>query len=635
MNASDKLTGFVNQAASAITLLSPTKSSEVEELKEIFSQIDQALGKISDAPAQLLTQAVNTSGIASAELEKILQQEEKDTQKSVDAVSQAICSLQQIIDQIVEPCQAKADPQVTEPPVKPVEKKPAPSKDVFSTDSSAPKGIVVPEEDVPLVLDFIAEANEHIENSEAGLLNLESKPDDQEVLNLIFRAFHTIKGMAGFLNLADIGSLAHSAENILDLARKGELKLVGPNSDVIFESIDMLKKLICGLKESVEASKEFLSLPTLPALIAKLKDAAEKKDKEKAEDVKNEQAEDVSASKPETDDQNKAVSKGHETEEKIKVSTTRLDNLVNMAGELVIAQLMVAEEINKTLFANHDLGRKVAQQSKIVRELQELSMSMRMVPISGVFQKMARLVRDVSHKAGKDIKFVTEGEDTELDRTVVDKIADPLVHMIRNSVDHGVESPDERKKAGKNPTAKVELRAFHKAGNIVIEIEDDGKGLNKERILQKAVENGIVNPGQELSDDEIYKLIYHAGLSTAQQVTSISGRGVGMDVVRKNIDALRGRIDIISTPGKGSIFTISLPLTIAIIDGQVIKSGNERYLIPINSIVQSFKPAEKQISSVNNRSEMVLVRGELLPLVRLYRLFKVTPVTEDPTKGLL
>jgi two-component system, chemotaxis family, sensor kinase CheA len=322
-------------------------------------------------------------------------------------------------------------------------------------------------------------------------------------------------------------------------------------------------------------------------------------------------------------------------DEKIKVSITRLDNLINSTGELVIAQLMVAEEIHTGASSVHELARKVAHQGKIVRELQELSMSMRMVPVQGVFQKMSRLVRDLSRKADKQVEFVTIGEETELDRTVVDKIADPLIHMVRNSLDHGIEPRDERVKAGKDRTGRVELRAFHQAGNIVIEIEDDGKGLDQERILKKAIDNGVVEPGQELSDDEIFKLIFHPGLSTAEKITSVSGRGVGMDVVKKNIESLRGKIDIASTRGQGTIFTIRLPLTLAIIDGQVVCIGDQRYIIPINSIVRSLRPTSEQLSSVQGRGEMILERGELIPLVRLYRLLGVVPTEEDPTKALV
>jgi two-component system chemotaxis sensor kinase CheA len=248
---------------------------------------------------------------------------------------------------------------------------------------------------------------------------------------------------------------------------------------------------------------------------------------------------------------------------------------------------------------------------------------------------MARLARDLSRKASKQVDFVTVGEETELDRTVVDKIADPLVHMVRNSLDHGIEPGEVRVKAGKKATGRVELRAFHQAGNIVIEIEDDGKGLDKNRILKKAIDNGVVDSGQELPDEEVFKLVFHPGLSTAEKVTSVSGRGVGMDVVKKNIESLRGKIEIGSTPGKGTIFTIRLPLTLAVIDGQVVSIGEHRYIIPINSIVRSLRPTAQQISSVQNRGEMVLERGELMPLVRLHRLFGVIPATEDPTEALV
>lgn len=262
-------------------------------------------------------------------------------------------------------------------------------------------------------------------------------------------------------------------------------------------------------------------------------------------------------------------------------------------------------------------------------------MSMRMVPIAGVFQKMARLVRDLSRKADKKVDFVTEGEDTELDRSIVDKIADPLVHMIRNSVDHGIEPADDRKAAGKAVTGRIGLRAFHQAGNIVIEITDDGKGLDRDRILKKAIDNGIVEPDQELSDEEVFKLIFHAGLSTAQKVTSVSGRGVGMDVVRKNVESLRGKIDITSTQGKGTTFTIRMPLTLAIIDGQIVKIGDERFIIPITSIIESLRPTTEQISSVQGQGELVIVRGQLMPLIRLYSLFDILPKSEDPAESLV
>ncbi len=632
MQNSDKLTSLIEQAACSINMLNPTDMPEIESLQKILDQINQAIDEIGDGPAQILAQAKGTTFDAAGVLQKILQHQVQDTAQSIDAVSQAVCTLQSLIDQVTQ------DSAVVDLPAAQADT----SEDVETVPQEA---AVILEEDVPLVLDFITESNEHIESAEAGLLELETKPDDEEVLNQIFRAFHTIKGMAGFLNLTDIGLLAHSAENLLDLARKGELALADKNTDVIFESIDMLKKMFADLKESVEAGKAVPLQKYLPQLLEKLKSSAQGQSLAASLDTpqgqkKDEKLDEILTAKDEpktryTASQENVKIKTHTSDEKIKVSTARLDNLINMTGELVIAQLMVDEETSTKITSEHELNSKVTHQGKIVRELQELSMSMRMVPIAGVFQKMARLVRDLSHKADKKISFSTQGEETELDRSIVDKVADPLVHMVRNSVDHGIESPQQRAEAGKNPTGQIELRAFHRAGNIVIEIEDDGKGLDKEQILKKAIDNGIVEAGQELSDKEIFKLIFHAGLSTAQKVTSVSGRGVGMDVVRKNIKSLRGKVDISSIRGKGTTFTIRLPLTLAIIDGQIVKVGDDRYIIPINSIVRTLRPKANQLSSVQNRGEMVMVRGMLLPLVRLYKLFATVPTIEDPTKSLL
>lgn len=546
--------------------------------------------------------------------------------------------------------------------------------DMTATDPSiidAP-GLPIPEEDTPLVIDFIAEANEHIESAETGLLTLEKQPTDEEVIHTIFRSFHTIKGMAGFLNLHDIGSLAHAAENLLDLARKGQLQLRDASLDAIFESMDTMKKMLGQLKEAVQSHVPFKAPDSLPKLLAHLKACMEEAgmpgspgsppvDCTEAPPITDPEKEPRKPAatideglqtdpNPEADTQlekvldttpkanikiNYGKSKTLTSDEKIKVSTDRLDTLIDTVGELVIANLMVAEEVKDRLSGDHVLGTKVSHMSKIVRELQELSMAMRMVPIQGVFHRMTRLVRDLAKKSGKDIQFITQGEDTELDRTVVDKIADPLVHMIRNSVDHGIEIPEERKTADKTPTGTVELRAFHKAGHVVIEIIDDGRGLNKQKIVQKAVDNGILEPGQEISDEEAYRLIFHAGLSTARQITDISGRGVGMDVVRKNIETLQGKIDIASQAGQGTVFSIRLPLTLAIIDGQIIRVGMERYIVPINSIINSFRPQPEQITSVQAQGELVNVRGELMSLVRLHDLFHVDPRTRNPADSLL
>ncbi len=559
-------------------------------------------------------------------------------------------------------------------------------------------------EDSSLAQEFISEARSHIDTAEAEILNVEENPDNLEAVNAIFRAFHTIKGVAGFLNLKQIGALAHTSENLLDLARKGKLKLTGNAVDLVLEAIDGMKILLSGLESALTGGTAIPVEASLPGLITRLvafingdtsvtaaapaKSSSAKTpsatkspttaapaasaptaapaapvqapvaDVAKPDPVaaqasvaapvpapvaapsptpaEKPAAEHEAAPKAEHEAaKNNGNHAGTQAEATVKVATDRLDNLINMVGELVIAQAMVAQDCLTYAANNPRLGRNMSHLSKITRELQDLSMSMRMVPIQGVFQKMARLARDLARKSMKEIDFQMVGGETELDRNIVEAISDPLVHMVRNAADHGIESPEDRAKAGKPREGKITLRAYHQAGNIVIEIVDDGKGLNKTKIRKKAVEAGVITPEQELSEQDIFRLIFHPGLSTADKITDVSGRGVGMDVVRKNVEQLRGRIDITSTEGVGSTFTIRLPLTLAVIDGLVVKIGAERYIIPITSIEQSMRPKADQISTVQNRGEQCLIRGQILPLFRLYKLFNVTPRSEDPCEALV
>ena len=628
MKIDDTLNQLVEQAACCFNLLSPGDSSDVQALEGILHQIQETVAGLCPGPEDLRHKLEKAATKACGTLHRIVQEEVADTGKALETVSKAICTIQKLVQQITE-CRPKG---VAEPV--------APASVAASAAAAAAPagGLTISSEDAPLVLDFIAESNEHMETAESAMLELENRPGDGELINKIFRAFHTIKGMAGFLNLADIQSLSHSAESLLDLARKGQLVLAGDSSDVVFESIDGLKKMLAALKVSVASNVPVVPYDRLAHLLASLQATAEGRAASSPKAVATAQENDkkLDAILEDGSEARQSSAAGPQTaEEKVKVSTARLDSLVNLAGELVIAQLMVAEEVNRNRAAEHDLVKQVSHQGKIVRELQELSMAMRMVPVQGVFQKMTRVARDLSHKAAKQVDFVTAGEETELDRTVVDHIADPLIHMVRNAIDHGIEPPEERARAGKSPTGRVELRAFHQAGNIIVQMQDDGRGLNKERILRKAIEQELVAPDQELSEEETFRLIFHPGLSTAEKVTAVSGRGVGMDVVKKNVESLRGRIEISSAPGQGTTFTIRLPLTLAVIDGQIVRVGETRYILPINSIVRSLRCKPQQLSSVQNRGEVVLERGELMPLIRLYELLKVCPSTEDPSQGLI
>jgi len=276
--------------------------------------------------------------------------------------------------------------------------------------------------------------------------------------------------------------------------------------------------------------------------------------------------------------------------------------------------------------------RNLSHLARITNEVQKTAMAMRMVPIGQLFQRMARVVRDLTRKMGKQAELELIGEDTELDRNLVEELADPLMHMLRNSVDHGIESPEQRIAIGKPAVARLRLAAAHQSGNIVVEVSDDGAGLNRARILAKAVQNGVISSSETPSDSEVFNLIFQPGFSTAAQLTDVSGRGVGMDVVRRHVQKLRGRVEIKSVAGQGTTFYLKLPLTLAIVDGLIVGVGPERYIMPLFAVREMLRPAPEMIFTVQNKGEMALVRERLLPLVRLYEKFDVVPRSQSPTE---
>lgn len=321
----------------------------------------------------------------------------------------------------------------------------------------------------------------------------------------------------------------------------------------------------------------------------------------------------------------------------IRVSIDKVDSLINMVGELVITQAMLTQLGEGEITDNKIMALQegLAQLAHNTRDLQESVMRIRMLPISFVFSRFPRLVRDTSQKLGKQVELKLLGEQTELDKTVMEKISDPMVHLVRNSLDHGLETPDVRIKAGKNPVGKVTLNSFHQGGNIVIEIMDDGNGLNTQKIRSKALQSGLINETDELTDDQINELIFMPGFSTADEVSDISGRGVGMDVVRRNILSLNGSIEVTSEQGVGSTFTIRLPLTLAILDGQLVTIGQHTYIIPLISIVESLQVDTSKVNSVGGGLDVLRLRDEYVPILRLYQIFNHTGAIEELDKGLL
>ena len=474
--------------------------------------------------------------------------------------------------------------------------------------------------------DFVTEARESLEECEAALLVLEAHPEDGEAVNTVFRCFHTIKGTASCLGLADVGHFAHGAESLLSRIRDGEIRCEGVYAELALRAVDALKSMVEGI-HAILGGEAAEPPPGVAKLILDLgTDAAEPA--ARMPPVRQ-------APAPEAPPPPASQARKEAAHDSIRVRTDRLDRLIEMVGELVVAESMVTLHGEAVAATHPELNKQIDRTGKIIRELQDLSLSMRMVPVRGMFQKLTRIVRDLSRKCDKPVEFVTDGEDTEIDRTMVELISDPLVHMVRNAVDHGLEPPADRAATNKPAAGLVRLSATHAGGNIVIVLQDDGRGLDRDKILDQAIRQDLVRTGAGLSDCEVFNLILEAGFSTAAAVTDISGRGVGLDVVRRSIDRLQGRLEIQSTPGASTTFTIRLPLTLAITDGMQIRVGEQRYILPTVNIAMSLKPRPDEIATVVGRGELLRRRNDCFPLYRLGHLFDVPGAAESAAEGLV
>ena len=539
------------------------------------------------------------------------------------------------------------------------------------------------EENRELLAEFHAETVDHLQQIEAALLALDQEPDNPEALNSIFRSFHTIKGNAGFLGLVPMHTLAHEVESLLDLARNQRLRLNAAIITEILHSRDALQVLT----HQVAAALEKGQMPGQIVPVGHLITAVRKLAVADASPAAGSVAAELPAPKPLdalppvakrptntpfkrldaamtppmapgdleplapvvpmsnvtqepfTADlgPKKAAAAGHGKAGAVtvRVHTEKLDSLMDVVGELVIVQSQLIETSRQASTENSALQRNVAQLSRITKELQSTAMSLRMIPIKPTFQKMERLARDLARDFGKKVVFTTSGEDTELDRTVVEEIGDPLVHMVRNALDHGLEPPTARIDAGKPETGALMLRAYHQGSNIVIELQDDGRGIDPEKIYRKGVEKGLVAAGTVLSREETLALIFAPGFSTAEKITAVSGRGVGMDVVKRNIEKLRGKIEISSEVGRGSVFKIKLPLTMAIIDGLVVRVGEDRFILPSTSVQMALRPTRENISTIHGKGEVLDLRGKFVPIHRLHQRFGIPADAVHPWDGIV
>lgn len=542
--------------------------------------------------------------------------------------------------------------------------------------SATPSSNSVLSQDPELVGDFLLEAREHLQNVEAGLLVIEKDPAHRETLHSVFRSFHTIKGLAGFLEFDAIQKVSHEVETILDLARNGAIVMTPALIDLTLEGSDFVSQetnrieaelrgeilppppsadLLRRLKLAAQAPTELAAAepstpePPAPQLTASQPPASQPTAPEPPASQPAPAEVPVAAPTPEAVAPEVAApeapaatlapstaKRGANAEtHAIRVDTSKLDYLLDMVGEMVIAESMVRLDPELASMKNARLQRNLTQLRRVTEEVQKVAMATRMVPVGSLFQRVNRLVRDTCRKAGKLAEVEFFGEDTQLDKTIIEELTDPIMHMVRNSIDHGIETPEQRRSSGKSPSGTIQLKAYRQADHIQIEIVDDGRGLNKEKIMAKAIERGLVPENANLADPDIFQLIFEPGFSTAEKVTDLSGRGVGMDVVKKQIQKLRGKIDIQSQPGRGTTFFLKLPLTLAIIEGLVVGVGRERFIVPIYSVQEMFRPDEGQLNTVQGKGEMVMVRNTLLPVVRLEDSLHVSGSGRPSQEGLM
>jgi len=566
---------------------------------------------------------------------------------------------------------SKFDQAVSGQPTEPTES-PAPETPPLSINLDlSPEQLLPPD----TLQHFMQEADELLQEIETDLMQWGKFPTDQELIAKLFRNIHSFKGNCGFLGFGDLESLSHGMETVLDMVKSGAALDRPKIAESLLALLDVVKETMSGISRGDNGAIEGLSLyqDILTDLLPTDQQAEDAAPPKVGEILVNQGAISEEQLEEALDAQLKPIGKilvdsGTVTEQQvelalqeqartktvkretpeagkapvtrarqdIRVDLEKLDSLINMIGEMVIAENMLIHNPDLKGLELDNFHKAGQHMSKIVRELQEMAMVIRMIPVAGLFKRMTRLVHDLSRKSAKKVDLQLIGETTEVDKTVIELISDPLVHLIRNSMDHGLEGPEERVAAGKKATGTLKLAASHEEGNVQITISDDGRGLNREKILAKAREKGIIDDdGSQMRDSEVFNLIFLPGFSTADRITDVSGRGVGMDVVRQNLEQIKGKIDIHSKAGQGTKIVLRIPLTLAIIEGMLIRTGRSRYIIPLLSIQESFQPSPQQITVSPDGQELVKVRDHLLPVIRLHSLHKITPDYHELHQGIL
>ncbi len=508
---------------------------------------------------------------------------------------------------------------------------------------------------------FLSECVDLMDEAEVKALSMSrGDPGGAESINDLFRAIHTIKGNSGFFGYARLEKLCMEMENQLAKARQGEIPVNDALANMVLEGIDGIRNAMkavvlvgadkaCPEEGSSAATQTESRYRPLGEILIDLGTVKEEEIKQ-ALDIQERPLGEilVESGVAAAADVDKALEIQRATagsaerivddiqRKEIRVDTAKLDKLFELVGELITAESMVLNSPDLSGLKLDNFQKSFSGLNKISREIQETAMMIRMIPLEGLFHKMTRLIRDLSRKFDKPVEFRSSGQETEMDKNVIEQVSDPLVHILRNAIDHGLESPAKRSAAGKPPTGTIYLDAKYEGSEIWISVRDDGAGLDRERILMKAVERGLVKGDPSaVTDDEAWKLIFEPGFSTADVVTEVSGRGVGMDVVKKNLERIRGRVDIKTEKGKGTDFILKIPLTMAIIDGITLRSGQNHYSIPLGDILEFFKATPAQITVTEHGEEAVNLRGAILPLIKLGEVFSIPGAALDPAQGII
>jgi len=471
----------------------------------------------------------------------------------------------------------------------------------------------------PVLQMFLAESEEGLSIAEQALVALESRPEDEECLGTVFRATHTLKGNASSLGFQALTEFAHVLEDILDRLRRRELRVTTPLITLLLRSIDALRQMVPDAVSGTEGMRPeqrtllkrlVTARSAMAGALARAEEPAPAEEADDAETVAGDRRR--GAGRRSGDSQHEGT---------VRVDIDRLDRMMNLAGEIAVArgrlkQLLadVPGQVGEAILEVH------GEVDRLSLDLQQLVMKVRMVPLGPLFRQYVRTVRDVAAAHGRQARLIIEGEDVEVDTTVVQHIHDPLTHMIRNALDHGIESPEVRMRRGKDPCGSVTLRACREAGSIVIQVADDGAGFDRERILARARALGAATDPEALTDHDLHRLVLEPGFSTAQQITDLSGRGIGLDVVRRNVERLRGSVGIESRQGEGTTITLRLPLTLAIIAGFAVGVENETYLIPLDTVVECLELPREEGPHADGRG-VLSVRGQALPYLRLREVF--------------